>query len=71
MRGLVSRRKIRSGEFARLTARPTAGEHSTGLAIVKKLVESMKGKVWCESELSKGAAFIVELPVAVGVPVAV
>jgi signal transduction histidine kinase len=58
------------GKFARLTARPTAGEHSTGLglAIVKKLVESMKGKVWCESELGKGAAFIVELPVAVGTP---
>ena len=57
------------GKFARLTARPTAGEHSTGLglAIVKRLVEAMKGKVWCESELGKGAAFIVELPVTMEV----
>jgi signal transduction histidine kinase len=54
------------GKFARLSAQPTAGEHSTGLglAIVKRLVESMKGKVWCESELGKGAAFIVEFPLA-------
>jgi len=57
------------GKFARLSARPTAGEHSTGLglAIVKRLVEAMNGKVWCESEPGQGAAFIVELPVAVEV----
>jgi signal transduction histidine kinase len=59
------------GKFARLSARPTAGEHSTGLglAIVKRLVESMKGEVWCESHPGNGAAFIVELPVAVEVAV--
>lgn len=52
------------GKFARLSARPTGGEHSTGLglSIVKKIVEAMNGKVWCESELGKGATFIVELP---------
>jgi PAS domain S-box-containing protein len=52
------------GKFIRLTARPTAGENSTGLGlfIVKKLVEAMRGKVWCESELGQGACFIVELP---------
>ena len=52
------------GKFARLSARPTGGEHSTGLglSIVKKMVEAMNGKVWCESELGKGATFIVELP---------
>jgi signal transduction histidine kinase/ligand-binding sensor domain-containing protein len=52
------------GKFARLSARPTAGEHSTGLglAIVKRLVESMMGQVWCESHPGQGAAFIVELP---------
>jgi signal transduction histidine kinase len=52
------------GKFARLSAKPTAGEHSTGLglSIVKKLVEMMHGKVWCESELGKGATFIVEFP---------
>jgi signal transduction histidine kinase len=54
------------GKFARLSARPTGGEHSTGLglSIVKKMVELMQGRVWCESELGKGATFIVELPVA-------
>jgi signal transduction histidine kinase len=54
------------GKFARLSARPTGGEHSTGLglSIVKKMVESMNGKVWCESELGNGATFIVELPMA-------
>jgi signal transduction histidine kinase len=52
------------GKFARLSARPTGGEYSTGLglSIVKKMVEAMNGKVWCESELGKGATFIVELP---------
>ena len=51
------------GKFARLSARPTGGEHSTGLglSIVKKMVEAMNGRVWCESELGKGARFIVEL----------
>ena len=62
-------RKRLFGKFARLTARPTAGEHSTGLglAIVKRLVESMQGEVRCESELGQGATFIVELPVAAGI----
>jgi signal transduction histidine kinase/Tfp pilus assembly protein PilF len=52
------------GKFVRLSARPTGGEHSTGLglSIVKKLVEAMNGRVWCESDLGKGATFIVELP---------
>jgi signal transduction histidine kinase len=54
------------GKFARLSAQPTGGEHSTGLglSIVKKMVEAMNGKVWCESEVGRGATFIVELPVA-------
>ncbi len=52
------------GKFARLSAKPTAGEHSTGLglSIVKKLVEMMQGKVWCESGMGNGATFIVEFP---------
>jgi two-component system, sensor histidine kinase and response regulator len=52
------------GKFARLSAKPTGGEHSTGLglSIVKKMVEAMSGKVWCESELGHGATFIVEFP---------
>jgi two-component system sensor histidine kinase/response regulator len=53
------------GKFARLSAKPTGGEHSTGLglSIVKKMVEAMNGQVRCESELGKGATFIVALPV--------
>lgn len=53
-------------KFARLSAHPTAGEHSTGLglAIVKKITEAMNGTVWCESEYGNGATFIVELPSA-------
>jgi len=52
------------GKFARLSARPTDGEDSTGLGlyIVKKLAEAMNGRVWCKSKLGQGAAFIVELP---------
>jgi signal transduction histidine kinase len=52
------------GKFARLSAKPTGGEHATGLglSIVKRMVEAMNGKVWCESELGKGASFMVELP---------
>jgi signal transduction histidine kinase/Tfp pilus assembly protein PilF len=54
------------GKFARLSARPTGGEHSTGLglSIVKKLAEAMGGSVWCESELGHGATFILQLPTA-------
>jgi signal transduction histidine kinase len=50
------------GKFQRLSAKPTGGEQSTGLglSIVKKYVEAMNGKVWCESEFGKGANFIVE-----------
>ncbi|TAE22242.1 MAG: hypothetical protein EAZ92_16020 [Candidatus Kapaibacterium sp.] len=52
------------GKFVRLSARPTGGEHSTGLglSIVKKLVVAMQGHVWCESEFGKGATFFVEWP---------
>jgi ligand-binding sensor domain-containing protein/signal transduction histidine kinase len=57
------------GKFAKLSAKPTGGEHSTGLglSIVKKIVEAMHGRVWCESEFGDGtptgATFIVELPI--------
>ncbi len=52
-------------KFARLSAKPTGGESSTGLglSIVKKLVEAMNGRIWCESEHGNGATFVVEFPV--------
>ncbi|MCU0425578.1 MAG: ATP-binding protein [Candidatus Kapabacteria bacterium] len=54
------------GKFVRLSARPTAGEQSNGLglSIVKRMAEAMNGRVWCESEIGKGAKFIVEIPSA-------
>jgi len=55
------------GKFQRLSARPTAGESSTGLglSIVKQLVELHGGKVWAESEgKNKGSIFRIELPSA-------
>lgn len=53
-------------KFARLSARPTGGESSSGLglAIVKRLVDTMEGRVWCESQLGVGTTFHVTLPAA-------
>ncbi|HEY1082872.1 MAG TPA: hybrid sensor histidine kinase/response regulator [Prosthecobacter sp.] len=50
--------------YARLTARPTAGEPSTGLglSIVKKLVEAMNGHLLLDSTFGQGATFTVRLP---------
>ena len=52
-------------KYAILSVKPTGGEHSTGLGlfIVKRLVTAMNGRIWCESELGKGARFIIELPI--------
>lgn len=52
------------GKFMQLSAKPTGGEHSTGLglSIAKKLVEAMNGIIWCESTFGEGATFVVELP---------
>lgn len=49
-------------KFQRLSAKPTGGEHSTGLglSIVKKYVDLLDGSIKCESELGKGTDFIVE-----------
>lgn len=49
-------------KFAKLSAKPTGGESSTGLglSIVKKYVEMMGGYVWCESEPGKVTRFIAE-----------
>jgi signal transduction histidine kinase len=49
-------------KYQKLSTRPTAGEHSIGLglSIVKKYVDVMDGKVWCESKVGIGTKFIVE-----------
>jgi signal transduction histidine kinase/ligand-binding sensor domain-containing protein len=56
--------KLVFGKFQRLSARPTGDEISTGLglSIVKQIAELHKWKVWVESELGKGAEFIIEIP---------
>ena len=50
------------GKYQKLSAKPTGNETSTGLglSIVKKYVEAMNGKIWCESKLNDGASFFVE-----------
>jgi two-component system sensor histidine kinase/response regulator len=52
------------GRYARLSARPTAGEPTTGLglSIAQKLTQAMSGELICESEPGQGAAFILRLP---------
>jgi two-component system sensor histidine kinase/response regulator len=54
--------------YARLSARPTGGEPSTGLglSIVKKLVLAMQGELACESTPGNGATFTFRLPRATG-----
>lgn len=51
-------------KFARLSNRPTNNESSTrlGLSIVKKFVDILHGRVWCESVPGKGSKFTFELP---------
>jgi signal transduction histidine kinase len=51
-------------KFARLSARPTAGESSTGLglSIVKRLMDLMGGTVVCHSAPGQGATFVVRFP---------
>ncbi len=50
---------------AKLSAKPTQGEPSSGLGlwIVKKLIEAHKGRVWVKSTLGKGSTFSISLPI--------
>jgi len=52
--------------YARLSARPTGGEPSTGLglSIVKRLLEGMKGIISLNKDVTAGSCFVVKLPVA-------
>lgn len=51
-------------KFQKLSARPTAGESSTGLglSIIKTLVERLNGEISVSSELKQGTTFVVTLP---------
>jgi signal transduction histidine kinase len=52
-------------KFKRLSAKPTAGESSTGLglSIVKTLVERLHGSILVDSTVGKGSTFTIQLPV--------
>jgi signal transduction histidine kinase len=51
-------------KYAQLSARPTSSESSSGLGlfIVRRMVESMNGQIWCESTYGNGATFKVTIP---------
>ncbi|MCV9387749.1 sensor histidine kinase [Reichenbachiella ulvae] len=50
--------------FTRLSARPTAGEHSNGLglSIIKSLTEQLGGRIIVKSKLGSGTAFEILIP---------
>jgi two-component system sensor histidine kinase/response regulator len=58
-------KKLLFKPYQRLSARPTAGESSTGLglSLSRDLVEAMKGRIGCDSEPGRGATFWIEVPV--------
>ncbi len=63
--GLTAADKLKVfGKMQRLSAKPTAGEHSTGLGlfIVKSLIEAHSGEVGVDSEVGEGAVFWFTLP---------
>jgi two-component system, sensor histidine kinase and response regulator len=58
-------KKLLFQKFSKLSARPTNGEHSTGLglSIAKKLADLMNVAIYVESEYGNGATFVVDFPI--------
>jgi signal transduction histidine kinase len=54
------------GLFNRLVRQEEFEGTGAGLAIVKKVVEKLGGRIWAESKPGSGAAFFVELPFVKG-----
>ncbi len=56
--------KLIFSKFAKLSARPTGNENSTGLglSIVKKLLENLEGEIEFRSRLNEGTEFVVKIP---------
>jgi PAS domain S-box-containing protein len=48
--------------FQTLSPRDKTESTGIGLTIVKKIIDTMNGKVWIESELEKGSKFFITLP---------
>ncbi|MCC6289644.1 MAG: hypothetical protein IT249_17335 [Chitinophagaceae bacterium] len=51
-------------KYGKISSMPTEGEYSTGLglSIVKRLVDELNGKIFCESKVDIGSVFTVALP---------
>ena len=52
------------GKFAKLSSRPTAGEHGSGLglSITKHIIEMHGGRIWAESAPGRGTSLHFALP---------
>lgn len=49
--------------FKRATNNPEYEGTGAGLAIVSKIIEKIKGKIWAESEPDKGSKFFIQFPI--------
>lgn len=49
--------------FKRATTNPEFEGTGAGLAIVSKIIEKIKGKIWAESEPDKGSKFFIQFPI--------